>query len=55
MMSGAPLSRDEAELADVIRDAFFHQGHTLTHVAAVLGISVDRTRRLRDLPEEGSA
>jgi len=39
----------------VIRDGFFHQGHTLTHVAAVLGISVARARRLSDLPEEGSA
>ena len=48
------MSRDEAELAAVIRDAFFHQGHTLTHVAAVLGISVDRARRMRDWVETTS-
>lgn len=53
-MSGAPLTRDETELAEVIRDAFFHQGHTLTHVAAVLGISVDRARRLRDWVDNAS-
>ena len=53
-MSGAPVSRDEAELADVIRDAFFHQGHTLTQVADVLGISVDRARRLRDCVENAA-
>ena len=53
-MSGAPVSRDEAELAAVIRDAFFHQGHTLTHVADVLGISIDGARRLRDWVEDAS-
>jgi DNA-directed RNA polymerase specialized sigma subunit len=53
-VSAAPLSRAEAELAEVIRDAFFHQGHTLTYVASVLGISVDRARRLRDWAENAS-
>ena len=53
-MRGKRLSSDETELAAVIRDAFFHQGHTLTHVAAVLGISVARARRLRDWVETTS-
>lgn len=53
-MSGKQLSSDETDLAAVIRDAFFHQGHTLTYVAAVLGISVDRARRLRDWAENAS-
>ena len=53
-MRGAPPSRDEAELAEVIRDAFFHPAHTLTHVADVLGFSVDRARRLRDWVETAS-
>ncbi len=38
----------DAELTDIIRDAFFHQGHTLPHIARTLGISYERARWLRD-------
>ena len=48
-------SRDEAQLAKTIYDAFYHAGHTLAHIARTLDISVDHARRLRDLHDTETA